>query len=194
MSDRSNTNSLGSNPMGLVGFILSVVGFFTGGCLSVLGFIFSLIGLGREPRGFAIAGLIISIVSLLGWILLIALFGLAGIAAFIGLAALASETVSDFDVIVEQVEERYAEVGAYPASLDELDVPSDVLTNQSGEPYVYTTLATGYELRDPGADGVLNTSDDGVMTRIRNADGSVNERFESPFLQYDETDPANTLP
>ncbi|MEM7756495.1 MAG: DUF4190 domain-containing protein [Planctomycetota bacterium] len=189
MPERSTTNT-----MGLVGFILAVVGFFSGGCLSLVGLIFSLIGLGKEPRGFAIAGLIISIVSLLGWIILVAIFGLAGLAAIVGLAALASETSADFDTIVERAAERYAEVGAYPGSLDELGLPAEVLTNQSGEPYQYTPLATGYELRDPGPDGSMNTSDDAVLTRTRNPDGSVTERFESPFFEYSDTEPAETTP
>ena len=188
------TNGRDTNTMGLVGFILAVVGVFSGGCLSIIGLVFSLIGLGKEPRGFAIAGVVISLVSLLGWVIFIAIFGIAGIAAIIGLSALASETSSDFDMIVERLEQRHAEVGAYPDALDDLGLPSDVLTNQAGEPYQYTPLVTGFELRDAGPDGSLNTSDDGVLTRTRNPDGSVTETFDSLFTDYEYTEPADTLP
>lgn len=73
------------NPMGLVGFILSLVSFlgFTipvGGLIGwILGLVFSCIGLTKRPRGFAIAGLVISLTGLV--ILVIALGFLAIILA-----------------------------------------------------------------------------------------------------------------
>lgn len=66
-----------SNPLGITGFILSICSLITLICMpflnilflilisiiGVLSFIFSLIGLFKQPKGFAIAGLIISIIS-----------------------------------------------------------------------------------------------------------------------------------
>ncbi|HLS30357.1 MAG TPA: hypothetical protein VK021_05840 [Flavobacteriaceae bacterium] len=66
-----------NNTMGITGFILALVALFIGWIpilgwmVWVLGLIFSIVGLTKEPKGFAIAGLII---SFLGIILLIILF------------------------------------------------------------------------------------------------------------------------
>ncbi len=64
-----------SSGKGVAGFVLALVGMFTGGLiLGILGIIFSVMGLkeiGRDPsltgRGMALAGLIISIVQLAFW-------------------------------------------------------------------------------------------------------------------------------
>lgn len=68
----SQTNN--SNGMGVAGFVLALISFFIswipiiGWITWLLGFIFSFVGLFRSPRGFAIAGLVI---SLFGFILFI---------------------------------------------------------------------------------------------------------------------------
>ena len=45
-----------TNGLGLAGFIVSLVGICSGGVLSPIGLVLSIVGLFREPRGFAIAG------------------------------------------------------------------------------------------------------------------------------------------
>lgn len=59
--------------MALIAFVISwipVVGTIIGWILGPLGFIFSLIGVFRQPRGLSIAGLIISLLSVILLILL----------------------------------------------------------------------------------------------------------------------------
>ena len=73
-----------SNTVGLVGFILSLVGLFgswipfIGGLAWLIGTILSIIGLFKAPRGFAIAG---TIISLIGLIVLIAIVGIFAVVA-----------------------------------------------------------------------------------------------------------------
>ena len=73
-----------SNGMGTAGFVLALIGLFfswvplVGQAVWLVGLILSLVGLGREPRGLAIAG---TIISLIGLILFIGLMGCVGIAA-----------------------------------------------------------------------------------------------------------------
>lgn len=76
-----------SNGLGTAGFVLSIISLFLGWIpllgwlLWILGLIFSLIGIFKKPRGFAIAGLII---SLIGLILLVFIFiGLAAIGSIV---------------------------------------------------------------------------------------------------------------
>lgn len=71
-----------SNGLGVAGFILSIIALFSGWLPVVgwigwfLGLLFSFIGIFKKPRGFAIAGLII---SLIGLVLILVVFG--GLAA-----------------------------------------------------------------------------------------------------------------
>lgn len=76
-----------SNGIGTAGFILALIAIFLGWVpflgwiIWMLGLIFSAIGVFKTPRGFAIAGLVI---SLIGIVLLLAVFGaILGAAAFL---------------------------------------------------------------------------------------------------------------
>lgn len=51
------------NGVGLAGFIVSLVGFLTCGCISPLGLFLSLIGACFAPRGFAIAGIVLGLIG-----------------------------------------------------------------------------------------------------------------------------------
>ena len=72
-----------SNGVGVAGFILALIGLFfgwipvIGWIIWILGLILSFIGVFKSPRGMAIAGLII---SLIGFIMLLFIFGSIGIA------------------------------------------------------------------------------------------------------------------
>ncbi|MFG6397134.1 MAG: hypothetical protein K1V89_07350 [Muribaculaceae bacterium] len=73
------------NGIGTAGFVLSIVGVcfgfvpFVGVVCWILAIVFSAIGLGRRPRGLAIAGLVISVA-----------LPLILIAVFVGIFAIAS--------------------------------------------------------------------------------------------------------
>lgn len=76
-----------SNGVGTAGFVLALIAIFLGWIpvlgwvLWLLGLILSFVGIFKEPKGLAIAGLVI---SLIGIILLVTVFGalLGGAAAF----------------------------------------------------------------------------------------------------------------
>lgn len=181
---------VGANGVGLAGFIVSLVGLFTGGCLSPIGLVLSIVGLFKEPRGFAVAGLIISLLAVLGWVIGFVFLGFGAIAvvlATLGLGALLGEAQAEFETIEAALQERYAEVGAYPAGLDGLGLAPDGLRNADDVPYDYTALATGFELRDVGSDGVAGTADDSVLTYMRLPGGGYERTFESRFLDTSES-------
>jgi hypothetical protein len=76
-----------SNGIGTAGFVLALIALFLGWVpflgwiIWMLGLIFSAVGVFKQPKGLAIAGLVI---SLIGIILLIVVFGaILGAAAFI---------------------------------------------------------------------------------------------------------------
>ena len=76
-----------SNGIGTAGFVLSLVSIFLGWIpilgwiIWILGLILSFVGIFRRPKGLAIAGLVI---SLIGLIFLILVFGMIGAAAAAG--------------------------------------------------------------------------------------------------------------
>ena len=71
------------NGPGIVGLVLSIIGLvlcwvpFVDFILWFLGFLFSFIGMFKRPKGVAIAGLVISIISLVIIIFLYAILGVA---------------------------------------------------------------------------------------------------------------------
>lgn len=77
-----------SNGIGTAGFILSLIGLimfwqpFPGWLLSLLGFILSVIGLFKSPRGLAIAGVIISTIN--GTIFMLMMLGIVALAVALG--------------------------------------------------------------------------------------------------------------
>ena len=77
-----------TNGLGLAGFIVSLFGLLTCGTLSPIGFLLSVIGVFKSPRGFAIAG---SILGALGSVWL----AVAGLAMLGALAAPAIEQTRD---------------------------------------------------------------------------------------------------
>ena len=80
------------NGMGIAGFVLAMVALFSSWVpfarwiVWLLGLIFSLIGLGKQPKGFAIAGLIISLIGL-ALIVVIIVLGVAVLGVLGGLFA-----------------------------------------------------------------------------------------------------------
>ncbi len=79
-----NQDEKKSNGIGTAGFVLALIALFLGWIpvlgwiIWVLGLILSFIGVFKSPKGLSIAGLVI---SLIGIILLILVFGALGVAA-----------------------------------------------------------------------------------------------------------------
>jgi len=83
-SNTSPTVVINQNPtnsLGLAGFIVSLVSFLTCGILAPIALILSIIAMFKRPKGFAIAGLVISLFQLL----LILVIGLGPILAIVGI-------------------------------------------------------------------------------------------------------------
>jgi hypothetical protein len=178
----SQTNTAGSAPRnqtngwGIAGFIVSLVGFVLScGCLSPIGLVLSIIGLFREPRGFAIAGLILGILG--SFWLILAVFLIPAIAIAIVGAALAAAGMAGLAAVFEmgidgaqiyQAVERYrADTGQFPAQIEDLQIADEaVLTDPWDMPYrieLVLDADTGQEapwLVSAGPDAVFGTDDD----------------------------------
>ncbi|MBC7834911.1 MAG: hypothetical protein H7Y88_07400 [Phycisphaerales bacterium] len=75
------------NGLGLAGFIVSLIGLISCGILSPIGLIMSWIAKSREPKGLAIAGVVLGLVGSAELILFLALGVFGMILAALGLAA-----------------------------------------------------------------------------------------------------------
>lgn len=148
----------GSNGLGLAGFIVSLVGLISCGCLSIFGIILSGIALTRRPRGFAIAGLIIGVLGvlmLMGGLLVMWIGG--GFTLIVAMG-------DGYQVAEEVAAYRAANNNALPASW--ADFPNGPVNDKWNQPYHYRILPDNQriELRSDGPDGTPRTRDDVFIT------------------------------
>jgi hypothetical protein len=163
-----------TNGLGVAGFILSLLGLFTAGTLSLIGVILSLVALGRQPRGFAIAGIVIGLLGLCGWFVAIVLLGVgAAILAVLGISMLADaekfEISKDMLTMAVAVK-RYEKESRYlPADLSVLDLPLAVRTDPWGQAYRYhfdDSLPAKFDIVSTGEDTRLGTPDDVRFSKL----------------------------
>lgn len=166
-----------SNSLGFAGFLCSLIGLLcTVGILCPIGFILSLIGLRKQPRGFAIAGAIIGFIGSIGLILA----GIAGLLAFAAIAAVVHHgfpfvhTVVDGASLYHQVELYKQSKGTLPTTITDLQVDSSATLDGWGRAFRYQLNPDGsFTLISDGADGKQGTADDMSIT-------SSEPEFSSP--------------
>lgn len=175
-----------SNGLGLAGFILSLVGLVCSmGALSPIGLILSLVALGKEPRGFAIAGVVIGALGSCGILvtLILAPAILIGVLVALGASAIviaiaaaiggpALETHVEMLVITSKVISYTEQNGILPASLDDLvSDPAEPgwLRDGWGNRYRLEHAPDGraFTLISDGPDGIPGTPDDITMKSRR---------------------------
>ena len=159
-----------TNGLGLAGFICSLVGLLvTGGLLCPIGLILSIAALGRQPRGFAIAGLILGLLGTCGGILVVVLLGGAILAA-LGIAAVAFmytqgeklELSSDMVTIGAAVQKYRDEFNYLPAGLEVLSIDESRLIDPWGKRYDYEKIdpQRKFDIVSAGKDKMFGTEDD----------------------------------
>lgn len=163
-----------SNTLGVAGFVCSLIGLVvTGGLLCPIGLIISLIAVGRQPKGFAIAGIILGLVGSCSMLLAVLFFGVViltavgavfglGIAAFILSEPEKLEVTADMANIAAAVEIYKDENRLPPADLEILDLDAAWRTDPWGNAYAYHLQEDppGYDLESAGPDGKVGTPDD----------------------------------
>ena len=168
-----------TNGLGIAGFVCSLVGLLaTGGLLCPVGLILSLIAIGRRPRGFAVAGLILGLVGSCGWIIAFFVFGavlLAMMATALGLAVAVALTEPEKMEITGDMANMAVAIALYeeenkylPADLETLGLRPTVLRDPWGTPYQYhlTNEDPGFDLVSAGADLQFGTLDDVRLTTL----------------------------
>lgn len=162
-------NTPGTNGLGLAGFIVSLLGILgTCGLLSPVGLIMSAFAMRKEPKGFAIAGLVIGIVGTLTGVIGIIFFGVVflGIIALAGAGiALSADNLQTWDSMnqtAEEIEAYYETMNTLPESLETITTMHPELgTDAWGNSFIYTIQGdNAFALTSAGEDALPQTNDD----------------------------------
>lgn len=155
-----------SNSMGVAGFIISLVGWVSCGILCPIGLVLSLIGLRKQPRGFAVAGVILGVLGTIWAVIALFFGGLAMLLACGGVVCggIAPQVVTNVHIgaTAKAVERFKREHGRLPVMIEELtghakrshrdgwDRPLRLSIDDQG----------GFTITSDGPDGVPGNGDD----------------------------------
>lgn len=148
-----------SNPLAPVGLLLSV-------CISPLGLLLSIIALAFNPKGLAIAGVIVGLIGTAVWGA--ATYGIVRLGSFVATTVeITQQTQKDFEAHQDALAEVLEADGRFPAESAGLALTLDDRTDYWGNEYRYALTAEGlnYELRSAGVDGLFDTEDDLFINR-----------------------------
>ena len=151
-----------SNGLGMAGFVVSLVGLvMTCGLLCPVGFILSLFGLRKEPRGFAIAGAVIGGIGSI----FAAVWGLAIVATFMvaktAIEENAGPVTTTFALLEASraIQMEQAERGRLPTAA-EGNAAIEELRDGWERPLQYEPSGDAFTVRSAGPDGVFGNADD----------------------------------
>lgn len=161
-----SNSAFGSSPapvngLGIAGFVLSIIGVLTCGTLNILSLPISLVALLWKPRGFAIAGTIISLLgvgflTLAGWAIVAGFIGLKGVAEEFGKINNTHITIADARNAIENYRNEHN------------TLPDGIEGNKLVVPFKdgwqtelrYEVDGNNYLIRSAGPDKTFDTPDD----------------------------------
>ena len=152
-----------TNGLGTAGFVVSLIGLFTCGALSIIGLGLSLFGLRKNPKGLAIAGVIMGLIGLVVLaITTVAVYRAVQMAG--NLQTLLAEGISRSIAqnIASDVAEEWESTGQLPSDADGqsfINGKRGVL----GDAFRYETDGSSFSIRASGPDLEFDTADDMVV-------------------------------
>jgi len=156
----------GSNGMGIAGFVVSLVGLLAcGGILWPVSLGLCIAGMKREPKGLAIAGLVISCVSaMLFFVMFLPLFILpfiVGAAAGVSTSSVLQNT-SEQMALDRMILAHVTQTGSLPPTIASLPLSDPSMAIDAwGTPYRLTLdPANAYTIDSAGPDKAFDTPDD----------------------------------
>ena len=162
-----------SNNLGLAGFITSLLGLLSCGVLAPIGLLLSLIGLTKQPRGFAIAG---TIIGLIGSIFL-AVAGVGIVMAMMGLGA-AAKAVTEYAAAHTSARQAYLQIEQAKQASKTLDTnAANVIASAHKDPWGTPLKA---EVSSAGVITIITAG------RDKKFDTADDVRFDEAMLQAAE--------
>ena len=146
----------GSNGLGIAGFVISIIGVFTCGCLSPVGLLLSLIAMLRPPRGFAFAGVAVGLVGM-------PLFAFWGYVVVLVIDE--SNTKESMQVAVSRIDQYESQNGELPEGPEGNELIVDIVDAWDNS-VRYDFDADSYKLRSAGPDGKFDNDDDIVYDSV----------------------------
>lgn len=151
MSDFGHDGPRPSNVLGIVGFILAF-------CTGPIGLIISLIALAKAPRGFAIGGVVVGLITTV-------LFAFLGFLLWAGGSAFAmsAQTATQYQALGAQIDiYKSNNNDMLPPDLAALSLPAETRTDYWGTDWRLEASADGstYTLISAGPDMSFGTGDD----------------------------------
>ncbi|MEM7453368.1 MAG: DUF4190 domain-containing protein [Planctomycetota bacterium] len=172
----------------ITGFVLSIAGFVTCGATSLVGVVFSIVGLQSEPRGLAAAGFILNLLGIVMLVSSVALFG--GMASMINRLGpqnwqyqmALSDTSNSMGQASSLIGDQWEKSGEVPDVDEGSDIAASVQDGWS-TPLRYQTDGSSFTLISDGPDRTFDTADDIVFGPFL----SVEEAhqigyYETPFF------------
>lgn len=196
-----------TNPVGLAGFIVSLVSLVAcGGLLSPVGLILSLFGCFRQPRGLAIAGVVLGLVGSGAFILGIVLLGagliIGAIALIFGASFLGQTLETSFDAneVRKAIVAYERAEGSLPTAMSDLSTLDEHAAHDLWDtPYrlEIDSADRQFTLISLGKDKTLGTDDDIRITlpiaSMDGDDGGDAEQEGAGDTAMPEGDPASTV-
>jgi len=166
-----------ANGLAIAGFVISLVGLCSGGVLSPIGLILSIVAATRPPRTLAVWGIVLGVIGSCGWLVAIVFIPMIvlGLMVAIGMGAAAAgfaayfspeiHTKIELEVLKSQIGMYVDENGKAPGALTDLpNISADSIMLKDGwdHDYVYEVQPDGvtWKLFSMGEDGVAGTADD----------------------------------
>ena len=182
-----------NNSLGTAGFVVSLIGLFTCGLLSIFGLGLSLFGLRKNPKGLAIAGTVMGVIGLVELVLLM-------FVVYNTMQAIGTVQTAVYQGLNESVAENIARDVAKEWELTE-QLPSEAegqkLVGDKSDLYEnefrYETDGSSFTIRGAGEDQAFDTEDDITAGPFSSAEevmellGEEEEDFE--FDMEDLEDP-----
>ena len=183
----------GSNGVGTAGFVVSLIGLFSCGLLSIFGLGISLFGLRKNPKGLAIAGVALGAVGL-GELILLAffLYNFAQAAGVVRTAVYRSVSEEVASEIANDVAEEWELTDQLPSEAEGQRF-AEGKTDLFETRFRYETDGNSFTIRGAGQDYEFDTADDATVGPFNNAQEAfdfVAERksrneSESPEMEDD---------
>jgi len=167
-ADFGERRQQGSNPLGIVGFVLAF-------CLSPIGLIISLVALAKQPRGFAIAGVVVGLLGTGVW-------GCLGFSVYVANKSGMMQTmqvVTTYQLVHSEVEAfRQQNQGQVPPDQATLSGLMTIPPDPWGRAFVYEAepSLTAFTFSSAGPDGTFGTDDD-IVIHSSEAPEAVSERM-----------------
>ena len=149
-----------SNGLGTAGFVVSLIGLLTCGVLSIFGLGLSLFGLGKNPKGFAIAGTIMGLIGLVELVFVgLFVYNMVQAVGTFQTAILEDHTESMARQIANEVADEWDRSKELPNEA-EGQVFAEGETDLFDSGFRYETDGKSFTIRGAGADQMFDTEDD----------------------------------